>query len=589
MESRSTRYRQSFSFACSASWRASRLVTGAIVALQVLGAVAVAIQLATLAQIVNRIDAGDLTGTSEILPLLVLFGVALAFTALVVVFTREFRTLIVERVSLRTTEEMLEVVGAQSFATIESAEFHDRLQRARAGSEHRLFQLVWGAISLLSSLLQMVAIAAVLITIAPIALLVAVLAGVPLVIAARINTRAIYKHAFDLTTDDRRRTWLEQVLLDRRAGAELEVSQARKFLLDAVQRLRTERERRTEGLVRTRLLVSGGSAVVSAVIATAALAVLVNMVANGNLSLSDAAVAVVALQQVRVRTAAVALAGNDLAEAATFSADVREFLDTPLRKSGPNERLRPQRSIALQRVTFSYNGADSPAVNDVSLTLDRGQTLAIVGENGSGKSTLAKLIAGVYFPDLGALLVDGQPLADASVVDAAVVFQDFNRYDLSVAENISIGDTSGEPDRDRIARSAELAGISEKIEALPDGYDTVLAREYVGGTELSGGQWQRVAIARALYAAAPVLILDEPSSALDARSESEMFEALTRDVENRFTIVVSHRFSTVRSADVIIVLHDGELEEMGTHDELMDRGGRYAELFRLQASQYFDD
>ncbi len=589
MESAPNRHWNTLAFAWRSAWSASRTATISVVALQVLGAVAIAAQLALLAQIVSKIEANEQAWTTPTVRLLVLFGVALTATALVTAATRELRTLLVERVSLRTTERLLAFVGSQRFAKIESPLFHDQLQRARTSSDQRLFQMLWGAINLFSSCIQLLAIGAVLLALAPVVLLVAGLAGVPLVIASRINTRALYRHAFDLTGDDRRRGWLERVLLDRRAGAELEVTRARPVLEQRVSELSRNRENFTEGLIKKRLAVSAASAIASAAIASGAVAVLLGLVFSGDLSLSNAAVAVIALQQVRTRTTGVASAVNDLAESAVFASDITYFLEHEDNRRQRRVRVHPQQTVALDDITFTYEGsAGSPAVADVSLEIEIGQTLAIVGENGSGKTTLAKLLAGVYQPDQGAIVADGEPLDDTTALHVAAVFQDFNRYDLSIAENITIGDPEVPPDDARMVAAAESAGIRDAIESLPDGYSTILAREYAGGTEFSGGQWQRVAIARAFYGSAPVFVLDEPSAALDVRSERALFEAVAAHSAGRFTVVISHRFSTVRSADLIAVMHGGHLEELGTHDDLMAAGGRYAELFALQASPYFD-
>lgn len=227
------------------------------------------------------------------------------------------------------------------------------------------------------------------------------------------------------------------------------------------------------------------------------------------------------------------------------------------------------------------------------MKIDRGEIVALVGENGSGKSTLAKLVAGLYEPSTGQIRWDGMPVtpATSSTVRAstAVIFQDFVRYAVDARSNIAFGRPDVEVDQAEVERAAEASGAAAAIDSLPDGYDTTLTRLFDGGQDLSGGQWQRVAIARAFYKDSPLVILDEPSAALDPRAEYDLFASLRETLRGRSALVISHRFSTVRNADRIYVLDQGRVIESGSHDELMRQSGVYAELFRLQASTYLAD
>jgi ATP-binding cassette subfamily B protein len=230
-------------------------------------------------------------------------------------------------------------------------------------------------------------------------------------------------------------------------------------------------------------------------------------------------------------------------------------------------------------------------VDDVTLHLSPGQKIALVGENGAGKTTLIKLISRLYEPTTGRILLDGLDVRawnpHALRRRIGVIFQDFVRYQLLVGENVGAGDVEAFDDRERWRVAADKGMARELIEGLPNGYDTQLGRWFAGGVELSGGQWQKIALARAfMREEADILVLDEPTSAMDAEAEATIFQRFKDLTRDRMAILISHRFSTVRMADRIAVLDQGRIEEMGSHEELMDRGGRYARLFSLQAEGY---
>jgi ATP-binding cassette subfamily B protein len=256
----------------------------------------------------------------------------------------------------------------------------------------------------------------------------------------------------------------------------------------------------------------------------------------------------------------------------------------------------PRREIRFDRVAFRYPGRDRPVFDDLDLRIPAGACTAIVGLNGAGKTTLVKLLARLYEPTAGVITADGVPIRSVAVDDwrarLAIVFQDFNRYEMSAADNIGLGAVAHAAARAQIRAAAGDAGVLDVLQALPHGLDTPLARHIANGVELSGGQWQRVALARALFRlrhGGGVLVLDEPTASLDVRAEARFFEELVRLTAGVTTILISHRFSTVRHADHIVVLADGRVREAGTHDELVRHGGRYAHLFRLQAARFAED
>jgi ATP-binding cassette, subfamily B, bacterial len=298
---------------------------------------------------------------------------------------------------------------------------------------------------------------------------------------------------------------------------------------------------------------------------------------------------------------------SDVSEQALYLRDLYDFFEMrPKVEAAPEGKTwlpapRPIREgFEFRNVSFAYPGSEKAgsgkpgtgkiALRDVSLRLEPGQRIALIGENGAGKTTLVKLLTRLYEPTAGEILLEGRPLREydpaALRAEMGVIFQDYVRYDMKVWENIGLGRVESLSDRERIAASARSSQAEPLIDGLPSGYDTMLGRRFEGGADLSAGQWQKIALARAYMREAQLLILDEPTASLDARAEYEVFRRFSHLTEGKMAVLISHRFSTVRMADRIYVLGGGRIEESGSHDELVRRGGRYAELFELQAAGY---
>jgi ATP-binding cassette subfamily B protein len=344
--------------------------------------------------------------------------------------------------------------------------------------------------------------------------------------------------------------------------------------------------------VRVRQGYAFAGVAASAIALVLALGLLVWLVALHRLSLADAGAAALGVRLLSGNLDGIFQSVANLFQSSVFLTDLERFLDLTVvtEKLGCGVAPSFRREIMVRQASYTYPGSAEPAVRGVSLRIGAGEVVAIVGENGSGKTTLAKLIAGLYPPTEGAISWDDVDIATLEPADVrrgvAVIFQDFVRYQLTVLENIGLGDPDLVDDERQARAAAQQAGAAEFLERLPRGYATILSKEYEDGFDLSVGQWQRVALARALRRAAPLVILDEPSAALDPRAEHKLFADVRATLHGRSALLISHRYSTVRSADRIYVMRGGRIIEAGSHESLMNDGGLYAELFSLQARAY---
>jgi ATP-binding cassette subfamily B protein len=285
---------------------------------------------------------------------------------------------------------------------------------------------------------------------------------------------------------------------------------------------------------------------------------------------------------------------SGIADQALFLTDLIGFFELkPVVESKPNALLAPRpirKGFEFRNVSFAYPGTDRTVLKDFNFSIEPGERIALIGENGQGKTTVVKLITRLYDPTEGEILLDGVDLRDYAIDDLhremGVIFQDFMRYEMTVRENISIGHVEVPHTNEEIENAAHKSLAAEVVKKLAGGYDQMLGRRFVSGVDLSGGEWQRIALARAYLRDAQLLVLDEPTAALDAKSELEVFERFAELTTGKMALLISHRFSTVRMADRIVVLAAGQLVEEGTHQQLMALGARYAEMFEMQAASY---
>jgi ATP-binding cassette subfamily B protein len=314
---------------------------------------------------------------------------------------------------------------------------------------------------------------------------------------------------------------------------------------------------------------------------------------NGQITLGAMTMYLVLFRQGQTAVAASLSAISGMYEDNLYLSNLYDYLGqaVPVRQGDAKQGPEPGRGLEFKDVSFSYPGSAAKALANVSFQISPGESLALVGENGSGKTTLIKLLTRLYDPSEGSIVLDGLDLQEWDVEALrqriGVIFQDFGRYQFSVGENIGAGDVRHIDDAERWAAAAETGMAAPFIENMPDGYNTQLGRWFKGGRELSGGQWQKIALSRAFMRSdADILVLDEPTAAMDAESEAAIFDHFRSESHNKMTILISHRFSTVRAADRIIVIHNGEILEQGNHESLLAMNGQYAHLFKLQARGY---
>ncbi len=473
--------------------------------------------------------------------------------------------------------------------------FHDQLQRAQVSAAARPTQMTNALIGLIGSFAAIGGVVVALLIIEPLFCLMVLVAYVPTWVAANRASRLLYRYTVEQTQRERLRIYLFELLTAKPAAQEVRAFGLGDFLAQRQSDTFDLIIADLRDVIRRRLRIALAGQVLTGLLTSGALAVLVLFVTTGRMSLAAAGAAAGAMVLLTGRLRGLAAAAGGLYESSLYLEDFTTFVAAAERMQAarPTRELPPDpREVRAEAVTFTYPSRTEPSLRDVSVELRRGEVVALVGENGSGKTTLAKLLGGLYAPQAGAVRWDG---VDATEFDprtvhrqVAIIFQDFIRYLLSAHENIAFGDSDRAGDRPGVEKAAAAAGMHAALAGLPEGYDTMLGPQFLGGSDLSGGQWQRVALARAFFRDAPFIILDEPTASLDPRAEAELYASLGDLFRGRGVLLITHRFGSVRTADRIYVLRDGHLHEQGSHAQLMAADGYYAELFRLQSSMYVD-
>jgi ATP-binding cassette subfamily B protein/ATP-binding cassette subfamily C protein len=495
-------------------------------------------------------------------------------------------------------ERILEKALDLELRHFEDADVYDKMQNARREASARPLSLVMQGFAIFQNAVGLAALGALLWRLSPWSVLVIVAASIPAFLAeARLAGESFRINSWR-APEGRKLNYLEWILTRDSHVKEVKVFGFGPLLLARYRALFRKFYTEDRRLAVRRMAYGIGFGLLSLAAFYAMYALVAGRAARAEITLGDMTLYLAVFRQGQAATQAILSAVGAMYEDALFMSNLFAYLSIPTggeaaRRSPPLSpaRGRPH-AIELRRVSFRYPGREEWALRDVSLTLAPGEKLGLVGENGAGKSTLVKLLLRLYDPTSGEILYGGIDLRDMDPADlrsrTGAVFQDFVRYQFTAAENIGLGNPDHLDDRARIELAAQRGGALPLIESLPQRLDTVLGGWFESGHEISAGQWQKLAVSRAFMRDAEVLILDEPTASIDAEGEHELFQRFQQLAADRTAIVISHRFSTVRIADRIAVLHGGRLAELGTHGELLERNGRYAHLFSLQAKGYLD-
>lgn len=483
---------------------------------------------------------------------------------------------------------------AADLSFYDSALYYDNLERARQAGAQRPAQVIANTLNVFRGGMMLAGIAAVLFVVEWRLLPVSLIA-VGLMLAVQLRfTRKRFELQRRLVQTERHAAYADYMMTSQPFAKEIRLWDLGAYLRERYMKIREAVRRDYLAIERRKALAEAAVAVAGTGVVLAAAAFILYRFTTGAAALSDLVMVVLLLVRAETAGRDFVTSLSKLYDDQLFLNQIFAFLDLEAVISSTPEPqplpVQPKDGIALKGVTFSYPGADRPALRDVSLRLEAGRFTALVGGNGSGKTTLIKLLCRLYDPQEGVVTYDGTDVRAFDPVayrrQFSVIFQDFAQFAYSGRDNMRLTDLGAESDPARLERTARLTGAHEVLEDLPQGYETVLSRMFDGGVELSGGQWQKIALSRAIYPESKFIILDEPTSAIDPNAEAALFDGFRDKLEGRGALVISHRLSTVRQADYTYVLDRGRIIEEGTHAELIARQGRYAEMFERQGRGY---
>ena len=576
-------------------WRTNRRETLLTVALQLSGALIAALQVLLASVAVTAL----LASTENITKALLWPLIALAVVTLVGGLSASAGALLGRLLSIqverRVTDEVVDIATQVELVEFENPAFYNQLSRVISTIPFQPYQVVTSMSAFVGGVAGAVALLVSLVLLAPVLALIVIAAGLPMWWLARRGGTAEFAFAVKQTTNIREREYLKDLMTRRESAAEARAYATAPVLRQRFAAFYDEFIDESSALIRRRYLLAAASALATAITGTAAMVVLYFLIRNETIDVARAAGGLVAIRLLTARLNLLVSGAATLFQSALFLDEYDIFKsrhggrdihpstapEVPSHSAGSRTAR-----IVLTEVGFTYPGALEPAVDDVTITIEAGQVLALVGENGSGKSTLAKVLSGLYPPSHGDIRWSGELGeelgAEQAKSDITLVLQEFARYQYSVTDNIAFGRAESEPDLSAVRRAAHDAGVADMIARLPLGFDTRLSRQFGGGRDLSLGQWQRLALARAFYRDGSIVVLDEPAASLDPRAEHRLYDSVRQLLSGRTVVLITHRMRSVEGADRIIVMDRGRVVEDGDHLSLMALDGVYAELVSLQ-------
>ncbi|WP_425144873.1 ABC transporter ATP-binding protein [Deinococcus sp.] len=582
-------------------WASSPGHTSALLALSLLGAFLPA---ATLWATKLLIDAVGLATTGQLAAaggyphLAALLALQVGVGALGSVlgsFGNTSRELLGDSLQYHITVRILNKAVNLEVEKFEDAETYDALQNAYREVGVRPLGVLTQLIALVQAVITLVSIGALMARLGPLVLPLVMVASIPGVIIQSRFGAENYRMLRRRTEEARIQNYLGSVLTSDSLVKEVRLFHFEPYLIGRWQEYYRKFRAQLVPLVGQRNAWSLGASLLSAALVGAATLSVLARAAKGQITVGDFSLFALGISQVQGQFSGLLTGVSGIYQNLLYIRNLFEFLELPARDLDAGQPWEgPIQTIEFQDVSFRYPLTTRDVLKGVNFTVRRGQALALVGENGAGKTTAVKLLTRLFEPSGGRILLNGLDAASFSARSVqqqmSIIFQDFGQYQMTVRENVALSAAHGsESQTGEVARAGEQAGADEFISSLPGGYDTMLGRMFSGGRQLSGGQWQRLALARLYYRPASVLVFDEPTAALDATAEYDTISRLRAQAGERITVIISHRFSTVRLADEIVVLDGGRITESGSHAELLALGGRYAALYKLQASGYTDE
>lgn len=504
-----------------------------------------------------------------------------------------FDSLLGDRFTNRVSVKLMEHATALDLASFEDPVFYDKLERARRQTTGRL-GLLAALLNIGQDALTLFSLSAALIVFSPWLMLLLIAAVIPAFLGETHFTTLAYSVLFRRTPERRQLDYLRWLGASAQSAKEVKIFGLGRHLAQQYHEVAEAIDAENKVLAIRRAFVGSGLNLISTCGYYGAYAVVLVRTLAGAISVGMFTFLTGSFNRSRQYIERILSGFNDISEQAMFLTDLFDFFEMQpsiVSPANPIPAPRPIRDgFEFRHVDFAYPGSDRLVVHNINFRLYPGEKIALIGENGAGKTTLVKLLARLYDPTAGQILLDGIDLRDYDVEDLrreiGVIFQDYMRYDMLIRENIGFGKIESLREEPRVETAAQKSLAKKLIDRLPKGYDQMVGRRFEGGVDLSGGEWQKLALARAYMRDAQLLILDEPTATLDARAEYEVFQRFADLTRGRMAVLISHRFSTVRMADRILVLADGVIQEQGTHRELVALGGHYAELFELQAAGY---